>query len=353
MKYHHAAVALATAASISSLSSSNALDTTTRKAQDAASETNPISAMFGYCIGCAALIMTHRVESNEMPIKSSSSTSMVENNVETTSPSRSSSSDLPEQCTRPISLFLPFSKNKPDNHNNVPERHSFESVNLHQLNLKSVSKSINNEQPFLQDLLALCLFLIALAVGMAWSDNDVDDEEHDRKRMCTAEHNKFDLISRRLISDNFGQIGLSSTHDDDEEGEQEEQDFKKKKVKKKTPQAKDEPQWTLRYRGEWQPCYVTDNEDEIITEKEEVIILTKPIQNQNAGKVVKKSSILAGSASNTECLSSIRVTKKVSFQENIGHDEEEVTSVSSMTTKRKGLWFKLSLGSLCDLKIRE
>ncbi|KAK1734270.1 hypothetical protein QTG54_015037 [Skeletonema marinoi] len=362
MKYQRAAIILATTAvlSIYPLGRSDALDTT--KHNGGVSKP-PISSpiMYGYCIGCVAL-MAH-TSGNTEP----SSTKTVSSSIEMVKTKQSSRRSVGlDHSTSAKKLLLPSSTNTPPSsgEHHTPHNatgHRLQSlVNLHhQLNLIMISRSMHNKQElFLQDLIALSLFLVAVAIGFAWSNNNKDEEEHgDGCTSTSAERNKFDLISKRLLSDDFNGIGLTPTDD-------EEEDVQEQEVKKDVTQDASllppvvgsntaEPQWTLRYRGEWEPLHPINAEDEQnAIEKEQVIILTKPIRNNNA-KIIK--SILTGSASNTsECSSALKVTKRVSFQEDVAQDEEEVTSVSSVTKKsRKGLWLKLSLANLCEMKSRE
>jgi len=346
MKYQRAAIILATTAvlSICPLGRSDALDTT--KQHGGVSKPPPISSpMYGYCIGCVAL-MAHTSDNTE-PSSTKTVSSSIEMVKTKTSSRRSVGLDHSTSATK---LFLPSSTNTPPSgEHHTPHNatgHRLQSlVNLHhQLNLIMISRSMHNKQElFLQDLLALSLFLVAVAIGFAWSNKNKDDEEHgDGCTSTSAERNKFDLISKRLLSDDFNGIGLTPTDD-------EEEDVQEQEVKKDVTQDASllppvvgsntsEPQWTLRYRGEWEPLHPTNAEDETnVIEKEQVIILTKPIRNN--AKIVK--SILTGSASNnnSKFLSALKVTKRVSFQEDVAQDEEEVTSVSSVTKKsRKGLW---------------
>eukprot|EP00984_Skeletonema_dohrnii_P002618 scaffold912_cov121-Skeletonema_dohrnii-CCMP3373.AAC.19 len=356
MKYQRAAIILATTAvlSICPLGSDALLDTT--KHNGGVSKPSP---MYGYCIGCVALLA--RTSDNTEP-----SAKTVPSSIEMAKTKTSSRHNGGlDHSTSATKLFLPSSTNTPPSgeHPTPPNAtgHRLQSlVNLHhQLNHIMISRSMHNKQElFLQDLLlALSLFLVVVAIGFAWSNNNKDEEEHGDG--CTsAERNKFDLISKRLLSDDFNGIGLTPTDD-------EEEDVQEQEVKKDVTQDASllppvvgsntaEPQWTLRYRGEWEPLHPTNAEDDEqnVIEKEQVIILTKPIRNN--AKVVK--SILTGSASNnnSECSSALKVTKRVSFQEDVAQDEEEVTSVSSVTKKsRKGLWLKLSLAHLCEMKSRE
>eukprot|EP00985_Skeletonema_marinoi_P022395 scaffold14295_cov161-Skeletonema_marinoi.AAC.9 len=364
MKYQRAAIILATTAVLSICPlGSDALDTS--KHNGGVSKP-PISSpiMYGYCIGCVAL-MAH-TSGNTEPSSTKTVSSSIEMVKTKTSSRRSVGLD---HSTSAKKLLLPSSTNTPPSSGEHPTPHNATGhrlqslVNLHhQLNLIMISRSMHNKQElFLQDLIALSLFLVAVAIGFAWSNKNKDDEEHGDG--CTsAERNKFDLISKRLLSDDFNGIGLTPTNDEDDE---EEEDVQEQEVNKDVTQDASllppvvgsntaEPQWTLRYRGEWEPLHPTNAEDETnVIEKEQVIILTKPIRNNNA-KIIK--SILTGSASNTsECSSALKVTKRVSFQEDdVAQDEEEVTSVSSVTKKsRKGLWLKLSLANLCEMKSRE
>ena len=260
--------------------------------------------MYGYCIGCVTLL-AHTSDNTEP-----SSTKTVSSSIEMVKTKTSSRRSVGLDHSTSAKKLLPSSKNTPPSgehptpHNATG--HRLQSlVNLHhQLNLIMISRSMHNKQElFLQDLLALSLFLVAVAIGFAWSNKNKDDEEHGDG--CTsAERNKFYLISKLLLSDDFNGIGLTPTDD-------EEEDVQEQEVKKDVTQDASllppvvgsntaEPQWTLRYRGEWEPLHPTNAEDEQnVIEKEQVIILTKPIRNN--AKIIK--SILTGSASNnnSEC----------------------------------------------------
>ncbi|KAL7427850.1 hypothetical protein ACHAXM_001051 [Skeletonema potamos] len=310
MKYHCAAVILATAASINPVRS-DAL-ATTKHARDALS--NSPMYVYGYCIGCSvALTRTSDIESTA---KTTTSSSIVEE-VNTISSMYGGPDDL-------------------------------EHPNL------MISKSMHNkEQPFLQYLLALSLFLIAVAVGFDWNSKN-----EGRRETCGADH-KFDIISKRLFCGDSDDIRLTPTNDDDEKDideeehvEEEEEEAVKNNVKEDLKDDTSvvpvvdntaETHWSLR-----QQFHPTNDKEEAISEKEEVIIRTKLL---NKAKSVQ--SIFTGPVSNDECVSiPKKITKRVSFHD-IPHDDEvEVTSVSSLAKKRKGARLKLSLslGNLCEMK---
>lgn len=282
---------------------------------------------------------------------------------------------------------------------NIPPQHHAN----HHSTLQSASSFLNLDE---HNLIRLStLFLLAVAVGFAWSAvaaKDKNEAGREKKRndrigreasqetcdVLVQQHHKYeqprhvyDLISKRLASDDFS-IGLVPTIEEEDEDVQEqvEQDEVEIALEKdattsaaattatndaydarndastttnadeaSVPNAtKDtasphppadfpEPQWTLRYKGEWEPPFhpTNNNDDESSIVLEEVIILTKPIVRKNTDVNVKN------------------VKKSVSFQSNViaqhPQQEEEVT-VSSPTakSKKKGLsWLRFSLASLC------
>jgi hypothetical protein len=391
MKYQRAAIILATAALICPVRS-DALDT--KKHAHDVSNTRP-SPMYGYCIGCVAL--THTSD-NESTAKTTAS-SIVEK-VKTTASIYGGPDQ--EHSAAAMKPFIPSSNTPTGKHHNHSTEH-FQFV--HQPNPIMISKPIHKEkqQPFPQDLLAVSLFLIAVAVGFAWNNKDEEGGE-----ICEADH-KFDLISKRLFRDDFDGIGLTPTNDD---GEEEDKDEEEEHVEEEEEHVKNGTSGTssslndkqetmiavvedLSYKafvaylktveeeehveedkhvkddvkddvsvvpevdntaephrsGEWQPFHLTNDKEEAnITEKEEVIIIEKPILNN--AKIIKSN--LTGSVSNNECVSAPKkVTKKVSFRDVPHEDEVEVMSVSSLTKKRKGLRLKLSMGNLCEMKAKE
>ena len=367
MKYQRAAILLATTAS-SLMMGSDGLDTV--KHDNFGNNPRQLMPMYGYCIGCVALMTTHAVVNTDFTattITSSSSSSMVKN---VTLSRYSGGVGLLDHATSSseTKLFLPTPKNT--------EHTSF--TNLHQMNLILISRSMHNskggEQPFLSDLLALSLFLVAVAIGIAWGSTKGKKEEND-------EEHEFDLISKRLLNNDFYGIGLVPTiEDDDEDNDNEDhiQEQQQENVEKEVltndisvlhPVVVDtaqRPQWTLPHEQEWKPLFhpIDDKEDETSTITEEGIISgylkylpPKPVVRKNKGKVLK-SILTVGSASNAECLSAPKVTKRVSFHKDviIAQEEEEVASIiisSSTMKKRKGLfWHKLSLANLCEMKSR-
>lgn len=360
MKYQRAAITLATATLICPLKI-DALDTMKHAHDDVTKTRRPSSPMYGYCIGCVVALTDTSV--NELlPAKTTVASTEKINTIP-------SIYGGPEHSSSAMKLFIPSTANthtpsSGEHHNHSTEHNIVQFV--HQLNLIMISRAMHNkEQLFLQDLLALSLFLLAVAIGFAWRNKE-EEEEHDRESCATD--CKFDLISDRLFSDDFfDNIGLTPTIDDDDDDNDEEEHVQEKEEVKddndEEEHVKDdasvvavvdaaEPEWSSRYRGEWQP-FPTNHKDEV-TEKEEVIIITKPIL-KNATRSAR--SILTGSISDNECVSAPKKVKKtVSFQDDVRQDEEEVTSVSSLIKKRKGLKkFKLSLslGKLCEGKSRD
>jgi hypothetical protein len=396
MKYQPAAILLATAAA-----SSDGLDATF--------ENNPrprLMPMYGYCIGCVALVSTttHNIDNTEFTSAAitPSISSSTGKNVALSSNGSGSALDqgtTTSSCSEKR-LFLPTPKK------NTTSSSTTNNL-LHQLNLILLSRSIHNnkgfgeqQQPFLSDIYALSLFLVAVAIGIAWggsSTNDKKKKEEEYHDDTNSNEHEFDLVSRRLVYDEFFDIniGLVPTIDDDEDNEEEKYAQQQEQVEKEaindtsvlSPLVGDiiKPQRTLTLphhdheQQEWKkpPLFhpTDDDEDETstITTQEEAIIAGYrkylPITRKNKAKeIVKKSILTIRSPSHTECVlaaSTPKVTtkKRVSFHKDVRvkvippDDDEEasISSSSSTTKKKKGLFklHKLSLGNLCEVKSRE